>query len=118
MDVDAAEPGPLEHGRRQDEPVGADDEDVGPGGGELGLRFRRPQRWGLEDGNAGSHRPLLDGGAGQLHPPALGPVGGGGHRKDAVVGVEQGLERRHRCLGRAEEDGPERHSSAQRSRGG
>ncbi len=83
MDVQAAQPGQVQHPLRQDQAVGRDHHGVGPGrlqrgargGGVLGISAVQPQPARLRHGDAVGEGALLDGGRLQLHAPAGGPVG-------------------------------------------
>jgi hypothetical protein len=102
VNVEAAKPGQFEHPLRQDQPVGGDHHQVGPGGFERGARLLRvvrvlaiePQaaRLGHVDAvfdGESLHRRSL-----QLQAAAGGPVRLREHQRNREAGGMQPLERR------------------------
>lgn len=112
MDVQAAEPGLVQHPLRQDQAVGRDHHGIGPGrfqggargGSILGVLAVQPQPARLRHGNAVGQRALLDGGRLQLHAPAGGAVGLGEHEGNFGARGEQAFQGHPGELGRAREN--------------
>ena len=94
MEIDAAKRRHFKHGRRQDLPVVADDEEIGREGQKLGDRRGIIDPLGLRHRDTGSlcrraHR--IDGST----PAWRGFVGAGDEGHDAVTGSEERSEHRH-----------------------
>ena len=102
MQVEAAQPGPGQNGRRQQPSVGGHDNEVGRKGGQFRHGVRAAEAWRLPYGNAQSQGAPLDGRRFQGLPPAPPPVGrrNGGDQRDAGVGrqrVQRGDDKRRRA---------------------
>ena len=97
MDVEAPQPGHVEHPLRQDQPVGGNHHGIGAGrgdrfmrgGGVFGVFAVQPQAPGLGDRDAVAGCPLLDGGGLQLHAPAGGAVGLAQDQRNFKTGAMQ-----------------------------
>ena len=80
VDVEAAVRGRVEHGLRQNQPVGGHHHHVGILGAQQGLCFFVAQRCGLGDGQTQFKRGLFDRAGLKLHAAAFGAVGLGEHQ--------------------------------------
>ena len=109
MDVQATQPGHVEHPLRQDQAVGGDHHDVGLSElqgrarsvGVFGIFAVEPQAARLGNGPAAQHRQLLDGGRVKFHAASGRTIGLGQHQRNLESGRGNGIECDTRELRRA-----------------
>ena len=96
MDIYTAQPRDTERGRRQDQPVGHDNERIGLPGEKVGAARLVLQAQRLRNGDTVGYSGSFNGAGGDLATSALRAIGLRQNANDAVAGVQQGLERRDR----------------------
>ena len=96
--------GRVEHGLRQNQPVGGHHHHVGILGAQKGLCFFVAQRCGLGDGQTQFKRGLFYRAGLKLHAAAFGAVGLGEHQQNLEARSGNGAQGLGSKIGRAREN--------------